>query len=203
MALVKNMMKIILLVLVITTITGAYTVNEKKFCSLSYETGDNATPAITCPVYFSMNKQLDATTSQEVKVNEPFPPQYVINFTEYASSFEEFAEKFPTFTLVVNGTAYSDSTFGDAAQNKFGSLTFSTYCFDVNSRGYYANIVDVTAEKSSTYYAIVNIKIGFKKRVNNLYVLPYVRATLRSQGIYMRSLSTSLYIETIIFNPKI
>ncbi|KAK0073611.1 hypothetical protein PV326_013253 [Microctonus aethiopoides] len=201
MALVKNMMKIILLVLAITTITGAYT--EKKSCSLSNETGDNATATITCPVYFSMNKTLDATSSQEMKVNEPFPPQYVINFKEYASSFEEFAGKFPTFTLVVNGTAYSDSTFGNAAQNKFGSLTFSTYCFDVNSRGYYANIVDVTAEKSSTYYAIVNIKIGFKKRVNNLYVLPYVRATLRSQGIYMRSLSTSLYIETIIFNPKI
>ncbi len=125
----------------------------------------------------------------------------VVDYINYAETFDKFVEKYPNFTLETNGKAVSESTFGDVGKEKFGTLYFDTITFNNNDIKY-INLVDDGDSKYFSYNIIVKIGLGFKKIGSKLYLYPFIDGYLRSIGTYTRYLEFGLTVNTITFNPK-
>ncbi|KAK0169529.1 hypothetical protein PV327_011515, partial [Microctonus hyperodae] len=149
---------------------------------ISAPQSDNALEKIRQPigriVNFHRNLILVATWSATSTKKDPIPERFVLNYTEYADTFEEFRQNYPSFIINTYGEARSDSTFGDVGKNKFGERSYQTSCFVADDNGYYDEIVEASKSKTSAYSVSVSIKIGFLKRGTNLYLLPYMNGKI-------------------------
>ncbi|KAK0159632.1 hypothetical protein PV327_010726 [Microctonus hyperodae] len=131
-----------------------------------------------------------------------FDREYLLfDCKEFANSFNEFKERYPTFTIIARGQAESYSTFGDVGRDKFGALIYSTNFF-INQFSNFATIVNASDEKWFTYYVKVTIAIILRRLNTKLIAIPYINGTLTSHGFETRHLHFGLTVETITFNPK-
>ncbi|KAK0179397.1 hypothetical protein PV327_005154 [Microctonus hyperodae] len=151
---------------------------------------------------FHHNINLGAWWSGTTTEDCPCPEIFVLDYKEYADTFEKFRKNYPKFTLDTYGEARSDSTFGDAGKKKFGKRSYQTDYFTADDNGYYAEIVKANARENFAYSVSVDIEIGFLKKGTNLYLLPYLVGEITSHGVYVRNLAIGLNIDTITFHPK-
>lgn len=199
MEVVNNMMRTILMSIAIITITGISNTTSAP-SSDNVRKGKNIKP-IHRDIDFDKSVKLTAVLSGAIALNDTYPKRFVLDYKEYADTFEEFRKKYPTFTLDTHGVARSESTFGDVAKYKFGQLTYPTSYFIADEDGYYENIVDKSDEKSFAFEVNAKIKIGFSSKGSILFLHPYVTGKLVSHGFSERDLKLGLHIYTITFNP--
>ncbi|KAK0179396.1 hypothetical protein PV327_005153 [Microctonus hyperodae] len=200
MKLTNNMLGSFIILIAIITISEATII-------VSVPPSDDALEKIGQPIVrtidFHRNRELSASWGGTASEFCPCPKIFVLNYKEYADTFEEFMQNYPNFTLNTYGEVISDSTFGDVGKNKFGKLSYVTDYFIADDTGYYTEIVLANAWKSFAYSVSVNIRIGFLiKGYTNLYLLPYLFGEITSQGAYNRNLVMGLNIDTITFHPK-
>ncbi|KAK0175054.1 hypothetical protein PV327_008838 [Microctonus hyperodae] len=148
------------------------------------------------PIYrrieFFRNALMSGWWSTKSIANDPLPEIFVLDYKEYADTFEEFERNYPTFILKTHCVAVSDSTFGDVANRTFDKRSYQTSDFIADRNGYYDDFVNAKAEKFLAHSVSANIKIGFLKKDTKLYLLPYMNGELISHGAYKRY----LWIET-------
>lgn len=199
MALIKNMMKIILLVIAFTTITGAYSVQNSSLSSNAM--GENIKP-ITCPIHFSKEANFISIISIYHTLNDPISRQFVLNFKPYATSFQEFERTYLTFTIDMTCVANSNAIFGGSVKNKFGIKPIPTFFFADTSPVIYDTLIDISDAKWGRYNVKVNIELGFQRENTNLFILPRMTAELVGHGFYEKDLSVHLDIRSITFNSN-
>ncbi|TGZ32273.1 hypothetical protein DBV15_11092 [Temnothorax longispinosus] len=125
----------------------------------------------------------------------------VVDYSDYAETFDKFKDKYPSVTIETNGKAISTSTFGDVGKGKFGTFYFDTITFNNdNIRNMY--IVDASDKKTAAYNIYVKIGLGFKKLGSKLYLIPFIDGALKSVGARKRYLDFGLDVSTITFNLK-
>ncbi|KAK0079550.1 hypothetical protein PV325_001086 [Microctonus aethiopoides] len=157
---------------------------------------------IVCIVNYNNFVQLSGSWGAEEVHTENSTVNLLLNYIDYANSFSEFNEKYPTVTISTSGKAISESTFGDVGRNKFGELNYPTSNFAAEHRVHHVDIINSNLSKCLTYYVRVNIGIGFKKEDTKLFLIPYINGILRSHGNYERYLDIGFSIDTITFNPR-
>ncbi|KAK0090085.1 hypothetical protein PV325_003262 [Microctonus aethiopoides] len=199
MEVVNNMLRTILISIVITTITGISNTTSAP-SSDNVKEGKNIQP-IHRDINFDKSVKLTAILGGEAVLEDTYPKRFVLDYKEYADTFEEFRKKYPTFTLDTHGVAISESTFGDVAKYKFGQLTYPTSYFIADEDGYYNEIVDEFDAKFLAFEVSVEIKIGFSSKGSVLFLHPYMTGQLESHGFSERALRIGLHIYTITFNP--
>lgn len=162
----------------------------------------NADGRIICVLNYHRYEKLSASVSDTDEYDD-FDTDYLLfDYKEFANSFDEFKERYPTFTMITRGEADSYLTFGDVGRNKFGASTYLTSTFDINNPIHNVNIVDSSDEKWLTYYVNVVIGVAFRKENTKLMVNPHISGTLTSHGFSTRDLTIGFTVETITFNPK-
>lgn len=128
--------------------------------------------------------------------------KYVLEYTQYAPSFEKFNEKYPFVTVYTSGVAISNDTFGDVGKNKFGKLYFATKNFIAEKSGYYLDIVNAFDMKVDKYEAKVKISLGFKQQDHFLFLIPRISGKLENFDQELRSLEFGFALSRIEFNHK-
>lgn len=123
----------------------------------------------------------------------------VLDYTKYADTFDGFADKYPCFTLVTDGKAESDETFGNPGAGKFGTKTFPTKYFG-EKRANKSFVQETMDHKFFTVWA--NIGVGFQRKDVNLYVFPFYNVGMNSFGAYNRYIYYGLTVDKITFYPK-
>ncbi|KAK0089621.1 hypothetical protein PV325_006331 [Microctonus aethiopoides] len=199
MALVKNMMEIILLVIAFTAIAGAERFQNSE---LSLHASREFTENINCPIHYFKSVHFVSLVSSHLIFTTPISPQFVLDFKPYVTSFKDFEYAYPSFIIAVNGVAYSDAIFGDVAKDKFGNLSYPTSHFFANGTVNYINLVDNSTSKWGAHYARVKIDLGFQKKGTKLFVLPRLEGEVVGHGFYSKDLSIALNIQSITFKPR-
>lgn len=137
----------------------------------------------------SMNK--DSDSSKEYAI---------VKYTEYASSLEEFVEKYPYFIVVTNGEASCDQAF-DVGYNKFGTLSFETKHF-IQSNGKYRILPIVWKHINHTNYEVdIEIGLGIKYTDEKLFLRPMVFGSIYSVGDQWRFLNIGIEVSSVTFYP--
>lgn len=141
-----------------------------------------------------------ASTSSNVHKETDYDTSYtVLDYTKYADTFDRFADKYPCFTIVTDGRAESDETFGNVGRRKFGIKMFPTNYFR-ESRN---NIYVVNDSMDKPFFTVwARIGVGFQKKEANLYVFPFYNVGMNSFGAYYRYLYYGLTVGKITFYPK-
>lgn len=171
------------------------------------------------PITYEMNydsglQNIGASWSSTARYRYcPYSP--VVTYTEYTADYpvfedsdkinngiylNEFIEKYPTVTIVTEGGAVSDSTFGDIGRGKFGNLTFSTNNFKHDD--FFDVYIVSNHWKQCVFDVGVEISIGFQKSGKILCLRPCVNGWIYSVGAYWRDLKFYLKVKSITFNPK-
>lgn len=129
--------------------------------------------------------------------SEPYP---VVEYTHYASSFDEFVQKYPYITLEQCNQAISESTFGNVGTGCGQSKPFETIYF--NHTDY--NYRPIISEHESNYGYKVGVEIGLSfKREGNILRLPLsCQGFIISDGWYSRSLDFGLSATSVTFYPE-
>ncbi|KAK0091774.1 hypothetical protein PV326_002710 [Microctonus aethiopoides] len=155
---------------------------------------------IICVLDF--NKFVQLVGDPQVKEFQTNASEYLLDFKNYAESFKNFMRRYPNVTIVANGLAISNSTFGDVGKGKFNLLNFETENFMKRKRGYLVDIVNASDEKWNEYKVSVRIGIGFKRKNSRLYLIPYLGGGLENFDQQSRFLQFAFVVESITFNPK-
>ncbi|KAK0160107.1 hypothetical protein PV328_007548 [Microctonus aethiopoides] len=155
---------------------------------------------IICVLDF--NKFVQLVGDPQVKEFQTNASEYLLDFKNYAESFKNFMRRYPNVTIVANGLAISNSTFGDVGKGKFNLLNFETENFMKRKRGYFVDIVNASDEKWNEYKVSVRIGIGFKRKNSGLYLIPYLGGGLENFDQQSRFLQFAFVVESITFNPK-
>lgn len=140
--------------------------------------------------FFRRSKQADKNSSFTVAT-----------YSNYAWSFDEFAEKYPTFTVETVGTAFSEGTVGDIGEGHFGSVTFDTKVF--GNEEYHDEYLVRYYFTTWLWSIHVKIGIGFKAGRNALFIRPFIYGRVRGSGYTERKLKFGLRITKVTFHPKI
>ncbi len=128
----------------------------------------------------------------------------VVDYTNYAKTFDEFIKKYPFVTIETSVQAVSKSTFGDVGKGNFGTLYYNTKNFNNNKYSKKYECIVCASDLSLFAYSIsVTIGLKFFKLDNKLYLNPFIAGILHSDGAYTRYLDFGLTVNTITFNPKI
>lgn len=195
------MRKILIFIGIIGIIETSMFVLVTALVSHDSKSNENLRP-IVCIVNYDSFRQLSGSWGSEEDYTDNSTVKLLLNYTDYANSFSEFNEKYPTVTISTSGEAISESTFGDVGKNKFGELNYPTSNFAAKHPVYHVDIINSYSSRCLTYYVRVNIGIGFKKEDVQLFVVPYINGILLSHGNYKRYLDIGFGITTITFNPR-
>ncbi|TGZ37113.1 hypothetical protein DBV15_05812 [Temnothorax longispinosus] len=173
--------------------------NNKPIIINSYQS-KNHTP-ITYNVNYNNYRSMVANWSKRRQYNNYSSLYLVVDWFDYADTFDKFRDKYPSVTIETNGKAISTSTFGDVGKGKFGTLHFDTITFN-NDDIRKINIVDAYDSRKVKYNIYVKIGLGFKRLGSKLYLIPFIDGALYSVGAYKRYLDFGLDVSIITFNPK-
>lgn len=157
--------------------------------------------SLVCKIGFSYYRTISSKSSQAViRMSKP-SAYFLIDIKQYANSFDEFAEKYPSVTIKTKGEVMSFSTFGDVGRNKFGTLNYATDNFWINNSVHYIDFLKTSDAKWGAYYVRATIGIGFVRKDTKLYLVPYVFGGITSHGFTTRHLNVGFRVDTLTFNP--
>ncbi|KAK0072899.1 hypothetical protein PV325_010633 [Microctonus aethiopoides] len=152
-------------------------------------------------INFHRTVNMEASWSGSVTDDKLLPKLFVLDYTEYADTFEEFREKYPMFRLDAYCKATSESIFGEKEDP--GTQHHSTNDFALEVNGYHEEFLHIRTHKWGAYGVEVIFKIGFLKKGTNLFLIPYMYGQISSDGAYNRNLEIGLHINTITFYTEI
>lgn len=154
---------------------------------ISYDGIDYSVWVRSCANWSTTNKHSDWNTDYTV-----------LDYTKYADMFDRFVEKYPYFTIVTDGCAESESTFGNPGAGKFGIKRFPTHNFDDRRENKYL----VDSYMNDAFFGVwAKIGVGFQRKDGKLYVFPFYDVGIYSAGAYTRCLDYGLIVRTITFHP--
>lgn len=140
-----------------------------------------------------------STTSKKSDRSVEYP---VVRYTEYASSLEKFAEKYPYFTVETYGRAESQETFGAPCNGHFGTRRFETINF-ILSNGTYRDLSICSSHLNHSAFDVgVEIGLGVKYDAEKLYLRPQCNGWIYSVGMKWRYLNFGLGVTSITFHPR-
>ncbi|KAK0073505.1 hypothetical protein PV326_013348 [Microctonus aethiopoides] len=87
--------------------------------------------------------------SGTISEDDPIPDLFVLDYTEYADTFEEFRKKYPMFRLDAYCKATSESIFGEKIRH--GKQHHPTNDFALEVNGYHEEFLHIRTHKFGAY----------------------------------------------------
>ena len=127
----------------------------------------------------------------------PYP---LVDYTEYASTLDEFIEKYPKVVIETSSKVYSPDTFGQEGTRSLGTVEFETVHFS-NREFSRKNILHLY--RSACIWSVnAEMGVGFKTVDSKLYVECFIDGWIYSGGHRFRQLEFGFRVTKITFLPQ-
>lgn len=121
----------------------------------------------------------------------------LLNFTDYASSLDDFIKEYPLVVIETSGEAVTPD--GRQCADSFGKVTFSTKHFDNVE---YDDQYICDYEPGLVLYGyFIQIGVGFTNDGRTLFMRPFINGQITT--LTEKSLDYGLNVTCVTFHPKV